>query len=237
MAEIKGPVKNVSVPTTDARHMFVGGPSQPDPNWIVYFNDFLMGQDYAAADWTITTTEAGGGSASEVLATDEIGGALLLTNAADEADLDSLQNVQETYSLQNGREVIYETRVKINDVDQVNNFYGLSITDTTPLDASDKVGFRIIDGSASIECETTLNSATTQTDSQKDMTDDAYVRLGFRFDGSTKIYFYVDRVLVATHTTNLPTDEQLSITMHHQNGEAVAQTTTIDYIYLAQERS
>jgi len=236
MATIKGPVENVSVPTTDARHLFVGGPTQPDPNWIVYFNDFLVEQDYAAADWTISTTEAGAGSATEALAADELAGALLLTNAAGDNDLDSLQNTQEVFSMASGRELIYETRVKINDVDQVDNFYGISITDTTPLDASDKMGFRIIDESASIECETTLNSSTTQTDSQVDMADDTYVRLGMRFDGSTNVFFYVNRVLVATHTTNIPNDENLAITIHHQNGEAVAQTTTIDYIYLAQER-
>jgi hypothetical protein len=37
-------------------------------------------------------------------------------------------------------------------------------------------------------------------------------------------------------TTNLPDDEDLTVTFAIQNGEAVAKTMTVDYIYVAKER-
>ena len=46
---------------------------QPDPRLVYgYFNDFFQ---YAATDWVLTTQEAGAGSATEVIASDETGGA------------------------------------------------------------------------------------------------------------------------------------------------------------------
>lgn len=118
----------------------------------------------------------------------------------------------------------------------IDNFYGLCITDTTPLDATDRVGFQLTDEDASIDVLTEKDSTETISDSGKDMSDDTYVELAFYWDGVSRVYFYVDGAKVATHTTNIPDDENLAVTIHHQNGEAVAQTTTIDYIYVAMER-
>lgn len=59
-----------------------------DPTkYVTYFNDFFT---YHAGEWTITTTEAGTGSATEALASGS-GGLLLITNAAGDNDLDFLQ--------------------------------------------------------------------------------------------------------------------------------------------------
>ena len=207
-----------------------------NPDYSVYFNDFLVEQDYAAADWVITTTEAGAGSASEALATDERYGALVITNDDADNDSDSLQSTQEFAALSSGKRTWFETRIKLNDADQVDVFIGLCITDTTPLVATDRVGFQIDDEDASILCKSEKNSTETSTDSGEDAADDTYVKLGFYWDGASAVEFYVDRELVATHTTNIPDDENLAITMHLVNGEAAAQSMTVDYLYVAQER-
>ncbi len=230
-----GPVLN-RVLENGSREWFSNLPVSSGPDYVVYFNDFLVAQDYAAADWVITTTEAGAGSATEALAADELNGALLLTNDAADDDLDSLQLTEENYKLTSGKRLWYETKCKVSDADQCDLFMGLSITDTTPLDSSDRVGFRITDGSASIVCKNAKDSTETSTASGSSASDDTYVTLGFYWDGVSKIKYFVNRALAATHTTNVPDDENLCVTMHIQNGEAVAKTLTVDYLYVCQER-
>ena len=73
--------------------MFMPYPS--DQTFYGYFNDFMT---YNSGDWTVTTTEAGTGSATEAV-TSSAGGALLLTNAAGDNDLDFLQLKGEAFRL------------------------------------------------------------------------------------------------------------------------------------------
>lgn len=222
---------------TDARRWFSNLPIGQEPDFIIYKNDFKVAQDYAAADWVITTTEAGGGDATEALAADEIGGALLITNDAADNDSDELQQTEEIWGLQAGKKMWYETRIKVSDATQSDLFLGLAITDTTIIDGTtDSVGFRKDDGDANIDVVSEKNSTETLTDSGKDLVDDTYVKLGMYWDGVSTVEFYVDRNKVASHTTNNPDDENLTITMAIQNGEAVAKTMTVDYIYVCQQR-
>lgn len=236
----KGPVLNKDIALggsdQEARRWYSKMPIGQDPAYVVYFNDFLVEQDYAAADWVITTTEAGAGNASEALAGDELCGALLITNDDADNDLDSLQHTQEVWKLASGKRLWFKTKVKINDVDQVDNFIGLCITDTTPLDTSDRVGFQWTDADASIDVLTEKNSTETLTDSGVDAVDATYVELGLYWDGVSSVYFFIDGKHVATHTSNVPDDENLCVTIHHQNGEAAAQTIHVDYIYVCMER-
>lgn len=217
------------------REWFSKLPSGQEPDYSVYFNDFLVAQDYAATDWVVTTTEAGGGDASEAIAADERCGALLITNDSNDNDLDALQSAEEFIKLSSGKRVWFETRLKINDVDQVDMFVGAAITDTTALDASDRVGFRITDESAVINYQSIKNSSGDNSSSGVSAVDDTYITLGFYSDGAGQVEFYVDRAKVGTATT-VPDDENLALTIHFQNGEASAQTCTIDYFYVCQER-
>lgn len=220
--------------STGSKEWFSGmriGPGS-NPDMFVYFNDFGNTADYAAADWTVTET----GIATQAIASDEKYGALLITNAAADNDLSTQQLNEETFALDAGKKLWYETRVKINDVDQVDNFFGLCITDTTPLDATDRVGFQLTDESASLDFLCEKNSVETKEDTEVDAVDATYVKLGFYWDGSNKVEYYVDRQKRGTISTNIPNDENLAITIHHQNGEAAAQTCTVDYIFVAVER-
>jgi len=222
--------------TSGLREWYSQKPHENDPNYVTYNNDFLAEQDYAAADWTITTVEAGAGSATEALASDEKFGALLITNDDADNDSDSLQKTQENWTMESGKRTWYETRIKIGDADDVDLFVGLNITDTTPLDTTDRAGFQIDDADASILCKSEKDSTETSTDSGQDAADDTYVQLGMYWDGVSTLEYYVDRSKVATHTTNVPDDENLTITMHVQNGSAAANTLTVDYIQVVQER-
>jgi len=209
-------------------------PASSDPDYSVYFNDFLVAQDYAAADWVVTEV----GVATQVLAADEQGGALLVTNAGSDDDSSSSQSTEEAWSCTAGARMWMSCRIKIGgtDIAQVEFFIGLNITDTTPLVSSDRVGFQISDGNASIEAIAEKDSTETLTDTGQDAVIDTYVKLSMYWDGISRVYYYINDNHVVTHSTNIPDNEQLALTYIVTNGEAVAKTLTIDYLHVIQER-
>ena len=207
------------------------------PEMVVYKNDFISSADYMAEDWTITSVDTDSDSAVvRALAGDELYGALVITTNNNAADSESLQLDEETWKLVPGKKLWCEFRFKVNDADQVDCFLGLAITDTTPLDATDRIGFRITDESGSIAMQATKNSETTSEDTEIDAADNDYVIVGFRYDGSSQVDYYVNKDKKGSITTNLPDDENLAITLHLKNGEAAAQSLTVDYIFVAAER-
>lgn len=231
-----GPVLNAEK-KDGSRKWFSNLPVGSSPDYVVYMNDFLVAQDYDAADWVITTTEAGAGDATEALVADELNGALVITNDAADNDLDALQSTEECWKPTAGKRLWFESKVKFTDADDDDMFIGLAITDTTVLDASNRINFRVAEGDASILCQadSTADSAVS-VDSGVDAADDTYVTLGFYWDGKNKVEYFVNRSLVHTTTSGIPTAENLAISIHFQNGAATADAMTIDYIYVCQER-
>jgi hypothetical protein len=204
------------------------------PSLVTYYNDFLTAQDYAAGDWVITNTQAG---ATEALAADELNGALLLTNDAGDDDVQQIQSTEEWIKLSAGKKVWFETKMKISDATQADFFVGFATTDTSIIaGTTDSCGFRKLDGSTSVASVTEDNTTETTTAGVHTMVADTYVTLGFKWDGVSKVKFFVNRSLVATHTANIEQTNKLALTFCLQNGEAVAKTMTIDYMYVAQER-
>ena len=108
-----------------------------------YFNDF---DAYLASDWTITTTEAGTGSATEALG-DGDGGLLVVTNAAGDNDHDFFQLVKEGFKYEADKQLAFFARRKTSDADASDVVAGLQLTDTTPLDVTDGIFFLLTDGS------------------------------------------------------------------------------------------
>ena len=199
------------------------------PQFHTYFEDFDY---YAAADWTVTETQAG---ATQAL-TDGDGGLLLLTNTAADNDLVALQKVGESYRFASGKKLFFEARFKVSNATQSDVVMGLQITDTTPLDVTDGVFFLKSDDSTTISLLVEKNNTATTT-SVGTLADDTYIRLGFYYDGNSSIQAFVNGTYVATSaTTNLVDDEDLTISFAIQNGNAVARTMTVDYIYVAKER-
>lgn len=204
----------------------------PDPTkFYSYFNDFMV---YAAGDWTVTETDAG---ATEALA-DGAGGHLLITNTAADNDVVVMQLVKEAFKLVSGKRAFFECRFKVSDATQTDVIMGLCITDTSPVASapSDGIYFRKDDGDANLDFISHKDSAGTESLAFGTLVDDTFVKLGFYFDG-TNVTVYKDgaavsRKLAITFCDN----EELTVTMALQAGEAVAKTMTVDYIFAAIER-
>lgn len=195
-----------------------------------YMEDFDY---YVAGDWTVTETDSG---ATQAL-TDGDGGLLLVTNTAADNDLVGIQKKGESFRFASGKKLFFEARFKVSDATQSDLVIGLQITDTTPLDITDGVFFIKADGSTSVSFSVEKNNTATTTSAVATMADDTFITLGFNYDGGSVMEYCVNGVVAGTSvTTNLPDDEDLAISFALQNGEAVAKTMTVDYIFVAKER-
>lgn len=213
---------------------FFADMGQLDPTkFHTYFDDF----DYfTAGDWTITTTEAGAGDATEALA-DGDGGLLKITTDAANNDNDFLQKKGESFKFVAGKRLWFKSRFRVSDASASDVVMGLQITDTTPLDVTDGVFFLKADGANTVDFIVEKNNTATTTSAVATLGDDAFVTLGFYYDGASTIQIWVDDAVVATSvTTNLVDDEELTISFGLQNGDAVPTSLTIDYILACKER-
>jgi len=216
-----------------SRQWYSNLPVGEDPSYVSSFNDFLFSQNYAAADWVVTETQAG---ATQAIAADELNGALLLTNSAADDDVNQLQSTEEAFRLTAGKKMWFECKMKISDATQSDFYIGLATTDTTIIaGTTDSIGFRKLDGSATVS-SITEDATVETTNTANTIVTDTYVTYGFYWDGSAKVEFSVDRALTATHTTNIEQTNKLALTFTLQNGEAVAKNLTIDYYYITMER-
>lgn len=199
----------------------------------IYFDDF----DYfTAADWTITTVEAGAGNATEAL-TDADGGVLLITNDDADNDSDFFNKVGESFTFEAGKKLWFDARIAVSDATQSDWVCGLQITDTTPLDVTDGVFFRKDDGDANIDFVVEKNDTATTAAAIATNADATFVKLSFYYNGKDKIDYFVDGVKQGSSvTTNLPDDEVLTVSFGVQNGEAAAKTMSVDYLLAAKER-
>ena len=213
-----------------------------DPSkYYTYFDDFF---EYHSGIYTITTTEAGSGNASEAI-TSGAGGQLLITNDDADNDLDFFQLKGEAFRFDSTKRMFFSSRFKVNDATQSDLVMGLQITDTTSLDVTDGIFF--IKGDADTQPDFIIekdNSSTLSVLEMNAMEDDTFVTLSFEYDpldvatGGPVFRVYQDDVQVGeiTGTTNAPDDEDLTISFGIQNGEAAAKTLTIDFILVAVER-
>lgn len=205
-----------------------------DPTQVhVFFDDF---DRYVAGDWTITTTEAGAGNATEAL-TDADGGVLLITNDDADNDNDFFQKNGESFKFEAGKKLWFKARFKTNDATQSDIVMGLQITDTSPLDVSDGVFFLKDDGDTNLDFYVEKNGTQTSSTAVSTIANDTYVTVGFYYNGDDEIAVFVDDVKqTSVATTNLPDDEELTISFGIQNGAAAAKTLSVDYIFAAKER-
>ena len=215
----------------------------PDPaSWHTYFNDF---DEYVVTTrWTETKTGAG-----TVAVTDADGGVLLITNAAADNDAVFVQKLGESFLPTSGKRLIGKARFKISDATESECYFGLMVTDTDPFSSTagdgvtDGIFFMKEDGSANVGFYVQKDATTGQLTSAAVTTlaTDTYTELAFAFDGRRYVTLWKDGAqlttvdLTTTLTTYLP-DTELTISFGLKNGEAVAKTMSIDYIFLAQER-
>jgi hypothetical protein len=212
-----------------------------DPTkYTTYFNDFLT---YHADEWTITTTEAGSGDATEALANGP-GGWLLITNDDADNDLDFLQLKGEAFKYVATKNMFFKARFKVSDATQSDFVMGLGITDTSPLDTTDGFFFLKSDGAATMDFLIEKDNSATTNSSVATVADDTFLTAAFHYNphgtstNAGAFEIFIDDALVATETTltNVTDDEDLTISFGIQNGAAAAKTMTVDYIFAAVER-
>jgi hypothetical protein len=208
--------------------------AQLDPTLFhTYWNDF---DTYAAADWTVTETQAG---ATQALTAGD-GGWLLLTNSAADDDLNALQKTPAAFAFTAGKKTFFRCRFKVSDATQSDVVIGLQVVDSTPLDVTDGVYFLKSDGSTSVAviCRKNASTGSTTATGIATMADDTFITLGFAYDGESKVAYSVNGVVQGSldaSSSFLP-DTICTVSFGIQNGEAVAKTMTVDYIFVAEER-
>lgn len=222
--------------TNIASDNILGQIKQLDPTQAhTYFNDF---DTYVAGDWTVTETQAG---ATQAI-TNEDGGVLLLTNSADDDDLVALQLSKETFKFEANKPLFFKARFAVSDATQSDLVIGLQITDSTPLAVTDGVYFSKADGAATLNFNVVKNSTATTASAIATLSNATFITVAFYYNGVDKIFYAagtdsnIPAILGKSVITNLPDDEELTISFALQNGEAVAKTMSIDYIFCSKER-
>lgn len=218
-------------------------PARPPTDFHVWQDDFDL---YLATSWVITETGSGTRAISQAK-----GGILVMTNAAADNDVNSLQlrdvasgQVSEHWKFVLAKSLYFGVRFKVSDATQSDFVIGLHITATTPINSAptDGIWFRKDDGDKLIDFLGTKNSTSSTSTgvqgAQGYMVDDTYTILEFYYDGVTSlISAYQDGVAFASiPLTNVVDDEELAVSFAHQNGEAVAKLMSIDWIRVVQER-
>jgi len=216
-------------------------PVQANPNYVVYFNDFLTAEDY---DTTNAFNQVKDTSATVAIVTDGAMGELKITSqATTDNDGGYAGLIQENFLMETGKKIWASARMKGSSVADMDMWFGLSeAVATNPenvvADATHRIGFELIDGSAILQCKTSNGSTASAVSSGVTMVDDTYVRLDLFWDGVSAVKFYVNNQLVVTKTTHLPsTSSTLTPGVFELSGSVTGtRSATVDYILVVKER-
>ena len=209
-------------------------PMSINPDYYCIEDDFVYELD---TGWVVVKDSG----ATVAIVADTVGGELAITSTATtDNDGGSVQG-NEIFAVAADKNMFFQTRIKNNDVDQSDICVGFTVNFATNpenmLTATDRIVFQVDDGDASINCITEKDGTATTTDSGVDMADDTYVKLGIACSGTGKVEFFINDKLVATHSTNIPDDENLAIAAMSLSGSASGtRATTIDYLMGARTR-
>ena len=209
-------------------------PISINPDYYCIEDDFVYELD---TGWVVVKDSG----ATVAIVADTIGGELAITSTATTDNDGGSVQCNEIFAVATGKDMFFQTRIKNSDVDQSDICVGFTVNFATNpenmLTATDRIVFQVDDGDASINCITEKDGTATTTDSGIDMADDTYVKLGISCSGTGTVEFFVNDKLVATHSTNIPDDENLAIAAMSLSGSASGtRVTTIDYLMGARTR-
>jgi len=208
-----------------------------NPAYFSIVDDFTGIAIDTTNNWTVVKDS----SAAVAIVADTVGGEVALTSAATtDNDGASIQG-NEIFAVATDKVIFFQTRLKCNDADQTDICAGLTVNFATNpenmLTAADRIVFQVDDGNASILCKTEKNGTETSTDSGVDLSDNTYVVLAFSVNNTGSVEFFVNGNSVATHTTNIPDDENLTPAAMSLSGSASGTRETIlDYIIAVETR-
>jgi hypothetical protein len=212
-------------------------PISINPDFFEISDDFVGIVFNSTNDWTVVKDSG----ATVALVADAVGGELALTSTATtDNDGASIQG-NEIFAVAADKNIYFQTRIKCTDADQTDLCAGLSVNFATNpeamLTAADRIVFQVDDGSASILCKTEKDGTETSTDSGIELVDATYILLAFSVNGTGAVKFYINSTLVATHGTNIPDDENMTVAAMSLSGNATGtRVTTLDYIIAAETR-
>ncbi len=214
------------------------------PDQTRFMDDFTGILLDATNDWTVVKDSG----ASAALQADALNGVVDLTSAATtDNDGSSIQG-NEIWGLPStaGQRLYFEARFQMSDVDQMDMFIGVCENFATNPEAiftaSNRIGFQIDDGDATphlitessdSETDTTLSGTTYDLSDATDVTVSFVATKGTTTD---KVKFYINRTLVGTHTTNVPTANMTQAAAEVSGNATGTKSMSIDYIMVAQDR-
>ena len=221
------------------RKWFENLPVDKNPDYVTYMDDFTGIALDTTNDWTVVKDS----SATAALGADAESGTLVLTSQATTDDDGASVQGNEIFAVESGRDIWFESKVKVGDSEgsAIELCIGLTVNFATNpeamLAAADRIVFQVDDGDTNIDCVTEKDGTATTTDSGVDIADDTYVTLGLHVTDDAKVEFFVNRNLVATHTDNIPDDENMTIGAMELSGSATGtKSATIDYLFASQTR-
>lgn len=223
-------VTNASNDSANGTMMF------PDPTLFHTFFDDFDGFTAAVNEWVVTETQAG---ATQALTAGN-GGLLLLTNSAADDDLVSLQRVG-AFAFTANKKAWFACKFSCSDVTQSDLQVGIVIVDTTPFDATDGIYFQKDDGAATVDVYVRKDATTgsNKVSAITTLVNDTQVILQWYYDGAGRLFYGLNGSVIGSmdaSSTYLPDATNLTVSMSIRNGEAVAKTMTIDYVFAAMER-
>jgi len=205
-----------------------------DPTkWHIFFDDF--NHEPFSTEWTITATSVGAGT-SAISTPDVAGGIARITTAANENDGLFAQTIGEIFLLQDGKKAFLKTRISVGDAAQSDWIVGLHSTDTTPQDATMRFLFESVDGSAAVYFNVDDNTTDTDSATLATVADDTFLTLAAYWDGVDSIKCYANDVLIDTISSVDVPGAEMAVGFGYLNGAAGAETTDLDYIFVANER-
>jgi hypothetical protein len=224
------------------RKWFNDLPIDKNPDYVTYMDDFTGVSLDDTDDWTVIKDS----SASADIAADVVGGALTLSSqATTDNDGASIQG-NEIFAVASGKDIWFETKITPTDAEgnAIEICIGLTVNFATNpeamLTAADRIVFQVDDGDSNIDCVTEKDGTATTTDSVIDIESGTAVTLGFHVKSTniaTSVEFFVNRNLVATHTDNIPDDENLALGAMELSGSATGtKSMNIDYMFASQTR-
>ncbi len=220
--------------TNAARSSSLQEMGQMDPTkYVTFWDDFI--HEPFSTEWTITATSIGTGT-SAISTPDVNGGIARITTAANENDGLFAQTIGETFLLESGKKTWIKTRLSVGDAAQSDWIVGLHSTDTTPQDATMRFLFESVDGAAAVYFNNDNNTTDSDSGTVHTMVDDTFVTLGAYWDGAGNIKLFADDVHITTMTGITVPAAEMAVGFGYLNGAAGAETTDIDYIFVAKER-
>lgn len=203
-----------------------------DPSrFHAYFNDFDAFD--AAGDWTLTTV----GTTPTAAVTAGNGGVLAMVNSAANGDLDSLQLKAASFAIVAGSKAWFKARFNVSNATNAAIVIGMIQTTTTPLTVTDGIWFSKAAASTALALNIAKASAVTTISSVATLANTTFLNVGWHYDGVSSVSVFVNNVKVGGTTvlTNLPT-ANLNVTMAVSNGTAAANTLSVDYVLMSNER-